>query len=127
MTKFLPFTTLGNNQVEGPLSTQTVDYYEVAVGTDRRYPKTRDNVVAFTNVGTNTSVTFEHLALQPVTSVYYVTVRAYSASFATAEVTSTGITPGVDSMVNGIINIAVFSSLILNPLMILFNFFWLLF
>ena len=88
--------------MELPISPQIVDNYEVAVGTDRRYPKTRDNVVAFTNVGKNTSVTFEHLELQPVTSVYYVTVRAHSANFATAEETSTGITPGVDSMVNGI-------------------------
>ena len=80
---------------------QAVDFYETAVGTDRRYPKTRDNIVAFTNVGLNTSVTFERLNLEPLTSVYFVTVRGHSASFATAEVSSNGITPGVNSVVNG--------------------------
>ncbi len=83
------------------MSPQTVDYYEVAVGTDRRYPKTRDNVVPFTYVGLNTSVTFEYLDLNPGTSEYFVTVRGYSASFSTAEATSNGMTPGVNSMVYG--------------------------
>ncbi|XP_071798137.1 uncharacterized protein [Asterias amurensis] len=78
---------------------QAVDYYEVAVGTDRRYPKTRDNTVPFTNVGQNTSVTFNNLDLQVLTATYYVTVKGHSASFSTAEVTSTGIQAGVGSQV----------------------------
>ncbi|XP_072033446.1 LOW QUALITY PROTEIN: uncharacterized protein [Amphiura filiformis] len=94
----------GNDEIVH--NSQVVDFYEAAVGTDRRYPKTRDNVVAFTNVGLNTSVTFQYLDLQPLTSVYYVTVRAYSASFSTAEVTSNGITPGFASVVTaGVVDV----------------------
>ena len=83
-----------------PAGSQTVDFYEVAVGTDRRYPKTRENVVSFTNVGHNTTVVFEKLDLQPLTTLY-VTVRAFSSSFATAEVTSNGLTAGANSLVSG--------------------------
>ena len=72
------------------------------MGTDRSYPKTRDNVVPYTNVGLNTTVTFTDLDLkQHGASTYYVTVRAHSASFSTAEVTSTGVNVGVDSSVIG--------------------------
>ena len=78
------------------------------MGTDRRYPKTRDNVVPFTYVGQNTSVTFRNLELTGVTSTYYVTVRAYSASLSTAEVTSTGISVGVDSTVLGKFSLMVY-------------------
>ena len=80
---------------------QAVDYYEVAVGTDRRYPKTRDNTVPFTNVGQNTSVTFNNLDLQALTATYFVTVKGHSASFSAAEVTSSGIHAGVDSKISG--------------------------
>ncbi|XP_033637389.1 uncharacterized protein LOC117298318 isoform X2 [Asterias rubens] len=83
--------------IKDHVTEQAVDYYEVAVGTDRRYPKTRDNTVPFTNVGQNTSVTFNNLDLQAAT--YYVTVKGHSASFSAAEVTSSGITAGVDSEV----------------------------
>ena len=85
--------------IKDHVTEQAVDYYEVAVGTDRRYPKTRDNTVPFTNVGQNTSVTFNNLDLQAAT--YYVTVKGHSASFSAAEVTSSGITAGVDSEVFG--------------------------
>ena len=78
-----------------------MDYYEVAVGTDRSSPKTRDNVVPFTNVGKNTTIVFDNLDLQPLTAVYYVTVRALSVSFASSEVSSNGITAGVSSRVAG--------------------------
>ncbi|XP_022103294.1 uncharacterized protein LOC110986022 [Acanthaster planci] len=92
----------GNAEVtKDHLTEQAVDYYEAAVGTDRRYPKTRDNVVPFTFVGLNTSVTFTNLDLTAQASTYYVTVRAHSASFSTAEVTSTGINVGIDSKVHG--------------------------
>ena len=83
------------------MSEQTVDYYEVAVGTDKRFPKTRDNIVPFTSVGKNLTVVFNNLDLQPLTSVYYITVRANSVSFATAEVSSNGVTAGVCSKVLG--------------------------
>ncbi|XP_038050728.1 uncharacterized protein LOC119723897 [Patiria miniata] len=90
----------GNDEVTNDQTTQqTVDYYEAAVGTDRRYPKTRDNTVPFTYVGQNTTVTFRNLDLKALDSTYYVTVRGHSASFSTAEVTSTGINVGVDSKV----------------------------
>ena len=93
---------LGNVEMTKDHSTeQAVDFYQVAVGTDRRYPKTRDNVVPFTYVGQNTTVTFSNIELKALTSTYYVTVRGYSASFSTAEVTSNGINVGVDSTVLG--------------------------
>ena len=96
----LPY--LGNDEVYRSAATeQTVDYYEVAVGTDRSSPKTRDNVVPFTNVGKNTTMVFDNLDLQPLTAVYYVTVRAHSVSFASSEVSSNGITAGVSSRVAG--------------------------
>ncbi|XP_052806221.1 uncharacterized protein LOC128235438 [Mya arenaria] len=67
-----------------------IEYYEVALGTDRRFPKTRDNVVPFTNVGRKTSVTFLNLDLDSGDVVYYFTVRAYSKTFATAFAMSNG-------------------------------------
>ena len=92
---------LGNDMIPGESFTQqTVDYYEVAVGTDRRYPKTRDNVVAFTNVGRNTTVVFPHLQLSNLATLF-ITVRAHSKSFATADETSNGITVGVEARVDG--------------------------
>ncbi|KAI8519526.1 hypothetical protein Bbelb_027830 [Branchiostoma belcheri] len=71
-----------------------IDYYEVAVGTDRRYPSTRTNIRPFTNVGRNKTVTFEYLQLIPRTGIYYITVRAVSLASSTAEVTSNGIRVG---------------------------------
>ncbi|XP_022100316.1 uncharacterized protein LOC110984425 [Acanthaster planci] len=92
----------GNAEIARDLfSEQSIDYYEAAVGTDPRYPKTRDNVVPFTHVGLNTTVTFTNLDLTVQDSTYYVTVRAYSVNFATAEVTSTGISVGIGSTVHG--------------------------
>ena len=40
---------------------QEIVRYEVAVGTDRRFANTRDDIVAWTDVGLNTSVTFYDL------------------------------------------------------------------
>ncbi|XP_070574642.1 uncharacterized protein [Ptychodera flava] len=73
---------------------QIIDYYEVAAGTDRRYPNTRDDVHPFVNVGLNTSHTFYDLNLVPRKLTYFVTVRAYSKSTATAQITSNGIQVG---------------------------------
>ncbi|XP_078658229.1 uncharacterized protein LOC144903712 [Branchiostoma floridae x Branchiostoma belcheri] len=73
---------------------QIIDHYEVAVGTDRRYPSTRTNIRPFTNVGQNKTVTFEYLQLIPRTGIYYVTVRAVSLASSTTEVTSNGIRVG---------------------------------
>ncbi|ESO82597.1 hypothetical protein LOTGIDRAFT_236952 [Lottia gigantea] len=80
--------------VTGENKNQEILYYEVALGKDRRFPKTRDNVVPFTNVGLNTSVTFFDLKLLPLTATYYFTVRATSKSLAVAEVTSNGFQAG---------------------------------
>ncbi|XP_019624877.1 PREDICTED: uncharacterized protein LOC109470382 isoform X2 [Branchiostoma belcheri] len=73
---------------------QIIDHYEVAVGTDRRYPSTRTNIRPFVNVGRNKTVTFEYLQLIPRTGIYYVTVRAVSLASSTTEVTSNGIRVG---------------------------------
>ncbi|XP_070573609.1 uncharacterized protein [Ptychodera flava] len=78
---------------------QVIDHYEVAVGTDRRYPNTRDNVHPFFNVGLNTSHTFHGLNLVPRRLTYYITVRGYSTSTAMAEMTSNGIVVGVGGTV----------------------------
>ena len=62
----------GNAEVTKHHTTeQAVDYYEAALGTDRRYPKTRDNVVPFTYVGQNTTVTFKNLDLAVLSPDYH--------------------------------------------------------
>ena len=73
---------------------QTVLYYEVAAGTDRRYPSTRNDISPFVNVGLNKTWTFNHLDLVPLIAYYYITVRAYSVSTTMVEVTSNGIRVG---------------------------------
>eukprot|EP00058_Branchiostoma_floridae_P003027 XP_002588515.1 hypothetical protein BRAFLDRAFT_79470 [Branchiostoma floridae] len=40
---------------------QTIEYYEVALGTDRRFPRTRNNVHPYVNVGLNQTHTFNNL------------------------------------------------------------------
>ncbi|CAH1249045.1 SELE [Branchiostoma lanceolatum] len=77
---------------------QTIDHYEVAVGSDRRYISTRSNVYPFTSVGKNRSVTLHDLDLISH-GTYYVTVRAISVSYTRADVTSNGIKVGVMSKV----------------------------
>ena len=78
---------------------QEIDHYEVALGTDRRFRKTRDNIRPFMNVGRNVTWTFSNLKLVPRSATYYVTVRAYSASSSVVEVTSNGIKVGYGSTV----------------------------
>ncbi|XP_070562157.1 uncharacterized protein [Ptychodera flava] len=73
---------------------QVIDHYEIAAGTDKRYPNTRDDIHRFVDVGLNTSHTFTDLQLIPETWTYYVTVRAYAVSTAMVEVTSNGIRVG---------------------------------
>lgn len=70
---------------------QAILNYEVAVGTDRRYPNKRNNVHHYINVGLNKTWTFNNLELSGPGSTYYVTVRAHSVSTAMAEVTSNGV------------------------------------
>ena len=76
-----------------------IEHYEVAVGTDRRFHNTRNNIRPFTNVGLNVTWTFSDLELTARTSIYYVTVRAYSDSSSMVEVTSNGIKVGYGSHV----------------------------
>ena len=73
---------------------QTIDHYEVAIGTDRTTHQRRTEIRPFTNVGRNTSWVFHNLNLEVETSIYYCTVRAYSVSTASTEVTSNGIRIG---------------------------------
>ena len=82
-------------------ASQEIAYYMVAVGTDRRFPETRESIVPFTNVGTNTSVTFTDLDLEPGNAVYYFTVQAFSTSLATATVTSNGFSVTFSGGVTG--------------------------
>ncbi|CAH1250560.1 FAT1 [Branchiostoma lanceolatum] len=94
----------GNPQVEQaeqPEEHRAIDYYIVSVGTDRTSSRTRDNIVAPTNVGLNKTVCFYHLTLDPGDSYYYVNVQAYGKNFAPAEATSNGIRVGYDSGVIG--------------------------
>ncbi len=58
-------------------------------------------MVPFTNVGLNKSATFYHLDLLPQSGMYYATIRAYSTSYATAEVTSNGLRTGFPGGVIG--------------------------
>ncbi|KAI8516746.1 hypothetical protein Bbelb_053270, partial [Branchiostoma belcheri] len=78
---------------------QTVEFYEVALGTDRRFPRTRNNVRPFINVGLNRTHTFQYLQLIPKSATYYITVRAHSVSTSVAEVTSNGIQVGYGGQV----------------------------
>lgn len=73
----------------------------MALGTDRRFPKTRDNIVPFTNVGKNTTVTFKDLNLVPGYATYYFTVRAYSSAYTFATSTSNGFYVSFDGGVTG--------------------------
>ena len=97
------------NSVDGSIGQhQEIDHYEVAAGTDRRFHITRNNVRPFTNVGLNVTWTFSDLELIPRSSIYYVTVRAYSVSSAMVEVTSNGIKVGYGGPVisNGTLELA---------------------
>ena len=86
-----------NAIVQDKTGNQNVRRYQVALGTDRRYDNTRDNIIPWTDVGLNTSVTFFDLNLTPQTATYYFSVRAYSQSNSKAEVTSNGFRTGFNN------------------------------
>ncbi|XP_070572594.1 uncharacterized protein [Ptychodera flava] len=73
---------------------QVISHYEVAAGTDRRYPTTRTDIHPFVDVGLNKSHTFTDLLLTPRSVTYYITVKAYSVSTAMVEQSSNGIQVG---------------------------------
>ena len=87
---------------------QEIAFYEVAVGTDRRYPNTKSNIAPFTNVGLSTVYLFEGLQLVAMDQVYYVTVRAHAVSGATVDVTSNGIRVGFDELIRGELSVPPF-------------------
>ena len=91
---------IGVSKIDGSIGKHhEIDHYEIAIGTDRRYPNTRSNVWPFANVGLNVTWTVSDLKLIPRKVIYYVTVRAYSVSSAMVEVTSNGIRVGYGSHV----------------------------
>ncbi|XP_070562332.1 uncharacterized protein [Ptychodera flava] len=86
-----------DNGYGGPGATpesQQVHHYEVAAGTDRRYPSTRNDIHPFVDVGLNNTHTFYGLRLVPQSVTYYLTVRAYAVSTTMTESTSNGVKVG---------------------------------
>ena len=96
-----PGLQIDKDQLQQQDGSQQVAYYLVALGSDRRFNHTRDNIVPYTNVGTNTSVTFYDLDLTPGIAVYYFSVYAVSKSFSRTLVTSNGFFVGYDGGVTG--------------------------
>ena len=84
----------GFGDIKSKKPSQSIDYFEVAVGNDRRYEDTRVNVVYYQNVGLNQSVTFHNLQLTKKTETYYITVRAYSKAGSFQESYSNGVKVG---------------------------------
>lgn len=92
--------------------TQSIHHYEVAIGNDRRYQKTRSNVHYFVNVGLNNSYTFKNLNLTSKLVRYYITVRSYSMAGGYTEGYSNGIRVGFDDdIVAGTLNLNKYQSL----------------
>ena len=90
---------------------QQIVRYEVALGSDDRYSLTRINVIPFTVVGLNTSVTFSDLDLIPLSQQYFFTVRAFSRTGAMSEVTSNGIYVGYGKpLIAGTVHMDMFSN-----------------
>ncbi|XP_069134862.1 uncharacterized protein [Argopecten irradians] len=79
--------------------TQTVRYYEVALGDNNRYEKTRSNIHYYVNVGLNTSYTFRNLNLTAQSVTYYVTVRATSMAGSQEKSTSNGVKAGFKDLI----------------------------
>ena len=91
--------------------TQSIIYYNVAVGNNPRYESSRSNVYYFVNVGLNTSHTFENLNLTARDITYYITVRAYSVAGGIAESYSNGIRVGYsEEIIKGSIESDLFQS-----------------
>lgn len=107
----------GNAGIESEIKDeQDIAYYEVGLGTDRRYPHTRGDIVPFTNVGTNTTVTFTNLDLEPGIGVYYFTVRAFSASYTSAIASSNGFYVTFSGGVTGLYEYFYENSVLLRPM-----------
>ena len=103
---WLPFGLPGSSS-----PSQQIVRYEVALGSDDRYSLTRINVVPFTVVGLNRSVTFRDLNLIPLSQQYFFTVRAFSKTGAMSAVTSNGIYVGYGNPVfAGSIHVDMFSN-----------------
>ncbi|XP_045172526.2 uncharacterized protein LOC123534370 [Mercenaria mercenaria] len=84
--------------------TQVIEHYEISIGNDRRYEKTRSNVHFSVNVGLNRSYTFSNLNLTAKLVRYYVTVRGYSKVGGFSESTSNGIRVGFsEAIIPGVI------------------------
>ncbi|XP_060074374.1 uncharacterized protein LOC132554093 [Ylistrum balloti] len=79
--------------------TQTIRHYEVALGDDHRFPKTRSNIYYYVNVGLNQSHTFRNLNLTSEDVTYYVTVRATSVAGSQEEAFSNGIKVGFENQI----------------------------
>ena len=74
---------------------QEIEYFEVALGSDKELLTTRSDIVPFTRVGLANTHSFTGLNLVPLSQTYYATVRAHAISGAVAEVTSDGIVVGL--------------------------------
>ncbi|WAQ98208.1 hypothetical protein MAR_022581 [Mya arenaria] len=86
--------------------TQSITRYEIAIGNDRRYSKTRSNVHYFVNVGLNTAYTFTNLNLTSKLIRYYITVRGFSQAGGFVEGYSNGIRVGFDDdIIPGIVSV----------------------
>ncbi|KAH3747114.1 hypothetical protein DPMN_181536 [Dreissena polymorpha] len=91
--------------------TQTIHHYEVAIGNDRRYEKTRTNIHYFVNVGVKTTYAFLHLNLTSKLVRYYITVRAYNTAGGFTEGYSNGIRVGFnDEIMPGSISVKKYQS-----------------
>lgn len=79
--------------------TQVIHHYEVAIGNDRRFSRTRTNVHQFIGVGLNRSFTFKNLNLTARSARYYITVRSYNMAGAFVEGYSNGIFVGFNEKI----------------------------
>ena len=79
---------------------QIISYYEVAVGTDRKFTNTRHNIHEFINVGLNRSHTFVGLNLTLQKTVYYITIRAHSVAGSFSEISTDGVRVGFSGIIS---------------------------
>ena len=93
-TTYLSANWVGFGRRSNKDPTQKIVKYEVSIGNDRRYSKTRQNVHAFVDVGLNSSYTFTNLNLTAKFVTYYITVRATSEAGSSVIQTSDGVRVG---------------------------------
>lgn len=97
-----------------PRSTLPSDHilgYEAAVGTDRRLPTTRTDVFGFEDVRLSTNITVYGLNLTAKSTIYFVTVRAFSAAGSFIESSSDGIRVGYNAdLLPGHVHVDVYQS-----------------